>query len=416
VLQIIPQGVYPVDLYPWGYVVNLIISPRHIMIAFMFAILIRDIFLEKIKFKIHLLDIIMILFYFWIIFSDIYASQRLEISLPVSLLGIEMPILYFYLRLVVVDKINYVKFVVPVIFTGLVVQSLISFLQFMNSSPLYKSIESQVGVELFGLVPDELMFRFRPVGTFEHANMLGDFLSWAILITFPFVAIRKRLSNFYLSLLLIGLISLVITLSRSAWLGFVVGFYFTLFILNNLRNIKIRLFSIKNFIVISLLGVLLMVLFILPRAINSIYTFIDGGGGGDLRGLQIRESLNLIIQNPIFGVGTLMDVPAGINLDPRGFYSQVPLSVHNYYLLVAVEHGIPAIILFAVFVVLSLKSVIKWITFNKVSETWLYALGSISGAFSVLMVGLFQPFLSINYLILGLVPILNKIINEKNKI
>lgn len=392
-IQLIPPGIFPPDLFPLGYVKNFIISSKQIIILLMLFVLVRNIIKIKnknklIKFKIA--DLFITLFFLWLILSDLLVSRKPTISLLFSLSALEGLVLYFYLRVYLSRWRNFFNLLLVLFAAIIIFESFISFQQFIASSPVFKNIELQVNLEYFGNAADELLFRFRPVGTFDHANALASFLLIPLMLFF--VMLYDRAKSFNLFVFTLGVITLVITLSRSAWIALFLSIMLTLFILEKIKHIKLHHYLQKYKLILVVFGFIVFIFFIFPRVEKSFYSFGEDEGGGYLRKQQIETTLNLIIQNPIFGVGTLMSVERSLEIDPEGIFTIFPEVVHNWYLLVVVEHGIPALCFFILFVIFSIsKTVSKFQKDKDFVSRQVYSLGFVSGIFALFIVGLFQP-------------------------
>lgn len=391
--QLIPAGVFPKELFPDGYILLFIISTRHILSFLMAVVLIRDLVSSGFKmFRLSLQDIILVGYYLWILISDLLVSGNLEISLLFSTLSLEALIVYFYLRALTLKRVRLTRLLFWVFISMVVFQVGISFQQFAYSSPISKNIGYPVRISYFGMAPDELQFRFRPIGTFPHANMLATWLSYSLSIIFVFF--YKKINYLFYTLFIFVLTVLLMTLSRGAWVGSFISVMFILYIMEKVKRKNISGIIKKHIISLLILGVVLLVLFVAPRTISSIYSFTEGVGGGPFRLSQIIETVDIIKKYPIFGVGTAMSLQKGIEINPHGIYAQAPLQVHNWYFLQTVEHGIPSVVLFLLFVILSFRKLAniilesKMVTFNDYAR-----LGFFTGCISIFIVGFFQPFL-----------------------
>lgn len=400
-IQLLPLGIFPVDLYPLGYVVYFVISPKHILAFIMFIFLVRDIIKTRFKLiQIKKADLLVIFYFFWILASDVFGSKNPAISLLFSIASLHLLIFYIYLKTYIKKSKLFFLILLGLFASQILFESLISFQQFAASSPIFKNIEEQVDIEYFGHAVDELQFRFRPVGTFAHANVLG--LSISFFLSVIFVYLYKQPKPIFFTALIGGVITLAMTLSRSSWIGFAASIITSLFILERIKKIRPPPIFTKNMLSLSVIAILLVAFFVLPRAEKSIYSFGRGGGGGYLRTLQIRDTLNIIARNPIFGIGTFMSVQEGILINPKGVFTSVPLGIHNWYLLTAAEHGIPALLLFASFLLVFIKPIITSIIKKRMQSLKQFIkLGLVGGIISLLVVGLFQPFIGEEFILLS---------------
>jgi hypothetical protein len=97
-----------------------------------------------------------------------------------------------------------------------------------------------------------------------------------------------------------------------------------------------------------------------------------------------------------------MSVLAGYRHNPTGVFSQVALSVHNWYLLYLVEHGLIISLLFGLFLLLSTtKALKKTLHTNYLHLTHFVNLGLTSGILVLLTIGFFQPFIGESLLLVA---------------
>ena len=391
-IELIPPGIIPKEIFPEGYMAFFVISPKHILASLMVFVWLRDLIRKGMSFiKVTKVDLLVLGFFLLIIISGFFGSKRPDISSLFDFLGLHTLIFYFYLRTYIAKYSHYFLALLIGLFAALILfESLISFQQFIAGSPIYKSIEVQVDIELFGRASDEQEFAFRPVGTFEHANILGMWLSFWLIVLFSYL--YKNSHKLYWLVTLFGIVTLVMSLSRSAWLGFGIGTLYLLYGFEKIKKIKPPQILAKNSWVLLLAALILFAFFVLPRTEKSLYTLSEGGGA--FRFLQIEETIGLIRQNPLFGVGTLMSVSEGLAIYPLGIYSTVALSVHNWYLLIAAENGLSALVIFMVFLIISLrKNILSFLKHKLVTTADHLKLGFLGGVLSLMIVGLFQPFI-----------------------
>jgi len=396
-IQLVPEGVFPKVLAPQGYVSHFVISYLHIIAFFMLILLVRDFLKNRMKFKLEKKDYLVIFYFLWLVLSDILGSSRPNMSILFSVLSLHFLVFYFYLKFLIKGKEKFI--ILIALFTAQIIfESYISYQQFIASSPIYKNIEAQVDIEYFGFAADEPQFRFRPVGTFNHANELGMAMSFWLLIIFAYLYKRQNILSF--TALIFGVVTLAATLSRSSWLGFAFVLFFTLFFFEKVKKIKSPEIFTKNILSMAIVAVVVTIFFIFPRAEKSLYTFSEGGGY--FRSAQIRAAIELIKQNPLYGVGTGMSVPAGLSQLPRTVFSLVPLGVHNWYLNITTEHGIPAILLFlALIATFMMEQVRKIWDENVINLESLMRIAITGGVVSSMIVGMFQPFVGETFILLA---------------
>lgn len=161
----------------------------------------------------------------------------------------------------------------------------------------------------------------RPYATFPHPNVLAGYLTVSLLVIIQYTnnqIIKSSNKILYWFSLIFGFIALVLTFSRSAWIGFLIAMGIA-----------------KKKIFFPLLLVLLIFLF---RFNVNEESFIIRN---DLNSVAIRMWQN----KPIFGVGLgnfLVELPK--YLVSRDVYFLQP--VHNIYLLLLSETGLVGLTLF----------------------------------------------------------------------
>ena len=190
---------------------------------------------------------------------------------------------------------------------------------------------------------------------------------------------------------------MIVTLSRSAWLGFAVGFIFLVVYItrHSERTLKPLLkFILKwRFFVFPVL-LLLFVFFVIPRAETSLYSFQSDAGGFFFRRIQILDAIEIIKLHPIFGVGAAMSVYEGIALNLYTMAASIPLAVDNWYISTALVNGLLTLFVFIFFLILSLR---KLFELDKRSVILISVTSSI---ICLLAAGIFQPDINLGFILL----------------
>lgn len=384
-----------------GYIVHFVFTPYLILAFLTGVIIIRDFALAKINnFRLRAADILILLYFLWINLSSAIASPRSEISVLYSLSSVSGLILYFFIRVYHPYYKKLLLFIVWAFAALVLVESLISFTQFAAKSPIFKNIEVMVDIEMFGRAPDEMEFVFRPVGTFSHANILGMWLSFWLSVI---LAVLYRLkSKLLFAVFAVGAVSLALTLSRSAWIGMTISILLILFVLEKMKKVKTPEIISKYLTFTIVVGIAVFIFIALPRLEKSLYSFGEDAGGGYLRNEQIKESLVLISQKPFWGTGMGMSVVEAMPLNPAGIFANVPLSVHNWFVLTAVESGVPALSFFLIFLLLILRRISQKIkNYRMLTLNQILPLGIMGGIISLVIVGFFHPFVGTGLILLS---------------
>jgi len=181
----------------------------------------------------------------------------------------------------------------------------------------------------------------RPYATFPHPNVLAGFL----LITMIFFIYNlkrkdKNLVKILTPALLIGSIALLLSMSRIAIFLWMV--ILAIFVYKSFKKARYLFFNL------IMLSFLIAGVFFTP--IGSRFLHIDLSDPVFANRFDlIRQSIMLIVQNPIFGVGLNNSIltPSATSLRENIFY---PQPVHNIYLLIGLESGLPGLLLFFLFI------------------------------------------------------------------
>jgi O-antigen ligase len=396
-IQLVPAGFFPVDTYPQGYIINLVITATHFIAFAMLLYMIRQ-FLSKPRiFKPNLIDLVLVIFYVLKILSAIFGSKMPELSMPFEILSLSLFVGYFYARFILKPDSSLWKNL-SYLFSALVIfESLLGFSELAIKSPLGKNLEHQVNIEYFGNAVDETQFTFRPVGTFDHANALGIWVSSVSLFILGF-AIKNKSNILWFSFFL-GCALMISTISRSAWLGFAAGSLF--FIIYTSRKSKDTLKPMIDFIlkwrfVIAPILLFLFAYFIIPRAQSSLYSFQEDAGAAFFRRIQILDAVEIIKLHPIFGVGAAMSAYEGIALNLYTVAANVPLEIHNWYLYVGVENGLLAVFIFVLFLILSLRKI-----FDSGAKS-IILIAVVSPIICLLIAAIFQPYIDVELILMFL--------------
>lgn len=214
-------------------------------------------------------------------------------------------------------------------------------------------------------------------GTFGNTNFIGSFLSLGIpAFTILYIVKGKKLS-FITSILVF--FCLIACGARSSWLAFLV---FTLILLIYLIKIKNKEYLKRAAILFICFALIFIYLFTAKSSfvrskVNAISNDvkvastqgIDNKMGSNR--IQIwKITIDLIKKHPIFGVGTDNLLNASLNnttSDNIEYMERTKTFIdkaHNEYLQIAVTLGIPALIVYLVFVLLVLKGKEKQIFTN----------------------------------------------------
>lgn len=284
----------------------------------------------------------------WIWLSLMVNGLSGNLSSPASAIWIASKttlLLVFYLYLV--NRVRSIKEIMVPLSIGIFLQGVVATGQYyLNHSLGLGLLDESVLNPLVKGIPVVIkdgIRQLRAHGLTPHANVLGGFLSIGILLLMAELS-RKNHLWFWISFL-VGLTGLFFSFSRTAWFVFVIGV-----IAISIYGLRHKLYHsswlLKGWGVgLVLIGILVVsqYLTILPRL--TIDQSIEQNSLTE-REQQLTEFKPIYAQSKIFGVGINQYVVNDIKLaDAQGINRDYPQPVHNIFLLILAELGIPGLII-----------------------------------------------------------------------
>lgn len=237
---------------------------------------------------------------------------------------------------------------------GLFAPSVLGIFQFLTGGSFSATILGLA--ERSALHPGDSVITFnglrllRTYGSFSHPNIFGGFLAaalialWRIPTMFSHLKINRRFGAVDIRIILIVIYSLtlLLTFSRSAWLGLALGVIAALYVTWDKNTARARL------LVIPLSGVIITAAITLSFLAPSFVSSLRGGGANEARSISERQTQyvewwSIFSERSIVGTGLGNYVPALItsqqSVNPRAsIWSAQP--VHNVIALILAELGI----------------------------------------------------------------------------
>jgi len=272
---------------------------------------------------------------FWTGLSAINA-----ISLTMLGMGIYMMMKAFMVYLYILNKVTtkeQLRGLIKWLLAGLGFQGFLGLVQYTTGSSL--------GLELFGAISKQRMAGVTRVrGTIGYPNQFGAWLALQIPIAVSLFIFELRGSRktYYGVAAVLGIFGLLLSFSRSAWAGLLgCGLVFVIIMARR------RLLKPKYIITLGAAMVFLSVLVVVFW--DTIVLRFETGDTGKYRMIMMEIAYDLIKENPVFGVG----------LHNYKFH-QVELfrywnPVHNEYMRLAAETGLPGLLFFLSVIWISLK-------------------------------------------------------------
>jgi putative inorganic carbon (hco3(-)) transporter len=229
----------------------------------------------------------------------------------------------------------------------------------------------------------------RVSGLLRNANDLAFFLNGVLpLLLLCGIAIKGlNLRVFCVCSFTLGLMVLLVTYTRAGWLAFA----FSL-IIAGICSVKhkwlIQRVAVARIVIIGLITTV-----IIGLLASQIVTRLtqDDYGAAVARIPLAKKAIASIIEQPIMGVGlgNYWAVVSDHDPDPLLDQNNRPMDVHNMYLYIAAELGLPAFGLFAWLSILVFKDGITSIGL-KDGQKGLFALGLLAGLAGIYLNGMFE--------------------------
>ncbi|RKY92997.1 hypothetical protein DRQ15_00720 [candidate division KSB1 bacterium] len=297
------------------------------------------------------------------------------ISQRAAIFGVFMTVKAFMLYLYIINNITTKKrlqIVVNWLIIGLSIQVALGIVQ--------KTLHTNFGFEALG-APRWYWYSSlsRVTGTLGFPNQYGAYLILLLpLAASLFIFYKKSLPKiWYGGIVVAGGIALIFSLSRSSWIGLIGAILIIIGIMIKRRklNSKLVFTTVLVVLIIVIIGIVYRDLIMLR---------LETGGKGEYRLLMIDIALPIIANNPIFGVG----------LNNYQYHSFSIFKfwhpVHNTYLRLAAEVGLPGLFFFLWFVFNILREAYRGL---KLKDEYLnaVALGVIGGLWAFLIAVNFGP-------------------------
>lgn len=249
-------------------------------------------------------------------------------------------LLYFFL----VHHLNTradVEWILRLLFIGVVFQSAILFFQHIQGG--------RIGLIGLGEAPEVLQVEInalnvvRPGGTIGHCNHLSRYIALILPVAMVFTLMPDNGRRPLLPALtcVAGGLALVLTLTRSAWLATIVALAVIIVL-----SAWLRLLTPRFLLRLTLAGLVLLSLMAFYGSLIKERITADDLGSGRTRITTARVAWNIIKDHPLLGVGinnygTVLEK----YWDPSDGFTR-RAAVHNTYLLLAAEIGLPGLAAF----------------------------------------------------------------------
>ncbi len=308
--------------------------------------------------------------------------------------GDQMLALYFFVKLLFAGGLFFVvrgmeidmKKVVFVLLAAGVIQSGIGIMQFVSQQSISSSLlgmsmheVSQAGTSVLKIDHERWL---RAYGTFPHPNILGGFLGMILVLVMGFLSLHPSFLGrgqgevlkedhnpssilplergggvLFLVGTIIILLGLILTFSRVAWFGVVMGIGMIVYQKSKIKDQKsftlYQIFGTLS-VAVAVFGIILHEQ-IFPRFDRAT---IEREGSVSERVVSLQDARTLIGEHSLIGVGAGNFTAEIIKQEPdRPVWSIQP--THNVFLLVWSELGIVGLMLLIGFLVSALLPILK---------------------------------------------------------
>ena len=270
---------------------------------------------------------------------------------------------------------------------GLAAESVLGVFQFIQQKTLSLSLIGEPEL-LRPIAPGSNILRAS--GTLGDPNSFSLYLGilTPIAISMLFLQWKGQRKIYFLAVCLTAISAMIGTMSRAGWITFIIS-VFMMFYLTYKSTIKYKY--------IKIVGIVSLAVIIAPALLfmNVIRTraFSDDYKAAYSRVPLAKVAINTIKANPFIGVGlnNYSDVMANYDNTPERITSRFKSVVHNTYLLIAAEIGIPGLICFLWLMFLIWKEGLELLKTTKDRYICGMAIGTLSGISGFLLHILFEP-------------------------
>ncbi len=249
-------------------------------------------------------------------------------------------VLYWILR-TYLDKPIYYWGILAINIGILAIQGIVSLLQyfFFFQFPIPVGGVASTDVDL---VDNEIIQRV--TGVLGHSNTFAAYLT--VICSICLIILFSRVRNIYkiavFPFLFAGLISLILTFSRNGWMVFALDAIFIAY-----WALKTKRLSIGYVIAIASVCIFLFGVLFASGVFDTMLTrvFRTDEKAFDSRFDLASVALEMIQSQPFVGIGLNSFEENMIHYDPNHITHIIQQPVHNAFLLVAAESGIPALLI-----------------------------------------------------------------------
>lgn len=230
------------------------------------------------------------------------------------------------------------------ILIGLFLESSIAVLQYVTGSTLgLKVLGGRAEADISRIGADAV---YRVSGTLGGVNELALYFNFMMPLPFALVlsGIHWRYRFLALGIFILGSMGLFFTYSRAGWLCYALSLAIVFFLRLLAANLKFRTYLMV--IIVLVFGIAGSVILGTNNPIRNRLT-ADDKGSAYVRIPLMQVAFNMIQAHPVLGVGlnNYCEVHTRYDDTTENVTSHFPLPVHNMYLQLTAETGIPSLLI-----------------------------------------------------------------------
>jgi len=362
-----------------GGAVGLSISIWEISLFFLIAIWISEMLFKKDQ-EIHLLAKWSIPFFCLIGFGllSMVKSSNISLSIFEIIQLTKVYLLFFYIANNIKTERD-LRYLVLILFITLFLEASLGLFQYFSGRSFDLAVLGG-GKEKFAMTL-ATKSTLRVPGTFGTSNAFGSYLIMLLplLLSVFFFATKRTHKFLYISLLILGAILLILTLSRGAWVGFTASVAVILFLTYAKSGSKLKTIFVGGFFLITVA----ILIFTFSETILLRF-YADDHGSAMSRIAMMRTAFEMIKANPFLGVGINNYCQVMANYDPTGLASVYLQPVHNVYLQIAAEIGIFGLCVFLWLIFVLYREALR--DFKKTADSVSFVRFGLVGGITALLV------------------------------
>lgn len=329
-----------------GGVSGLVISVWFIILIFLYTIWFGERWADK-KQKVHYFPSVTIPVGLLLLISvlSMIKSVAVHLSIFQIIQMIKVVLLFFYIGNNIKTENDY-KFILYVLFATLIFEIWLGYYQYFLNDYVDLGIISDIGRSN----PRELGYQsIMPVsGTLTGDARFADYLLLVLSLLLAYSIYKRHLFQriIYIPLFASGVILIIFTFSRGAWIGFGTGLFLFIF----LKLLYSERKTITLLTSILLVFLVFMIIYSFKDPISH-RVFGDDHGSAQSRIPMMAIGFEMIKANPFLGVGINNYTTVMANYDQIGLSYVWGQPVHNVFIQLTAEIGIPGLLIFLWFIV-----------------------------------------------------------------